>query len=162
MSVQQALTMTDIFSMFDHQDTYESLIHPMVEFSFGDLFNRNRKPWFYKIAKNKNTEPKYNLDEGSNEYNPYGKGKQKNTNIQMSDLTDELPEYNINDLNGDTNVLDYFSYYRFAINAVIVAFPWTILALTCLFYNLYFNFAWNKIWATANFYLVSNTLYLLV
>lgn len=80
----------------------------------------------------------------------------------MADLTDELPEYNLDDLKGDTNVLDYFKYYRFAINAVLVAVPWTVTALACLGYNLWFNIAYNKIWASANFYLVASTLYLLL
>ena len=75
-------------------------------------------------------------------------------------MTDELPEYDLDDLKGDTNPLDYLSYYRFALNALLVALPWSEVALSCLGYNIYFNIAWNKIWASLNSYLVFNTFYL--
>ena len=32
----------------------------------------------------------------------------------------------------------------------------------CLAYNVYFNIAWNKIWASGNAYLVMNTVYLFI
>ena len=118
------------------------------------------QPWWKKLNLKKNEkEPKYNLDEGTHEYNPYG--KDGNNDIKMADLTDELPEYDLNDLQGDYNPLDYFLYYRYAINAVFVALPWITVALSMLFYNLYFNIAWNKFWASGNFYLVVNSLYML-
>ena len=51
MSVE-ALTLTDIFSMFEYQETYESLVHPMVEFSIWDLLSPLFKtPWW--MQKNK-------------------------------------------------------------------------------------------------------------
>lgn len=80
----------------------------------------------------------------------------------MSDLTDELPEYDLDDLKGDYNPIDYFVYYRYGINAIVVGVPWATTALLCLGYNLYFNIAWNKIWASLNSYLVFNSFYLAI
>jgi hypothetical protein len=80
----------------------------------------------------------------------------------VSDLVDDLPEYNIDDLSGDTNPLDYFKYYRFLINALLVGFPYATMALGCLAYNLYFNVVWNKYWASGNAYLLFNTVYLFI
>lgn len=75
---------------------------------------------------------------------------------------DELPEYDINDLKGDYNPVDYFKYYRFLINAIVVGGPWALTAIGCFLYNLYFNIEWNRNWASGHWYLVVNTLYLAV
>ena len=32
----------------------------------------------------------------------------------------------------------------------------------CFFYNIYFNIAWNKFWASGNAYLILNTIYLFI
>ena len=102
------------------------------------------------------------MDEGNHEYNPYGKTeKDRNNNFEMADVIDELPEYNL-DLfkEGDTDVFDYFKYYRWAINAAIIGFPWWATAFSCFAYNIYFNIAWNKWWASGNAYLLMSSVYL--
>ena len=111
-------------------DGETATMHPLVQDHtilgylkslFGREFLDSHSDW------NNKDEPKYNLDEGNNEYNPYGPNG-GNNKIEWTDLTDELPKYNIDDLKGDTNPLDYFKYYRFIINAFLVGIPWAVTA----------------------------------
>lgn len=137
------------------------LLHPFVQADDIQKFISDPGEYqnFHSDWYNKH-EPKYNLDEGNHEYNPYG--RKKNDNFEIGDLVDELPEYNLDDMKGDTDPFDYFKYYRWAINALIVGIPWTTTALLSLGYNLYFNISWNKFWASGNSYLVLNTVYLFI
>jgi hypothetical protein len=73
-----------------------------------------------------------------------------------------LPEYDVNDLSGDLDPLDYFKYYRWLINAIVIGVPWMTAGIASFAYNMYFNIAWNKFWASGNAYLVINTVYLWV
>ena len=102
-------------------------------------------------------EPQYYHPEGDNEYNPY----RNQTTFHIDDLVDELPQYDINDLKGDYNPIDYFKYYRYLINALLVGLPWFMTAISCLVYNIYFNYEWNRYWASGNFYLVLSTIFLI-
>jgi len=108
-------------------------------------------------------EPHYNHDEGEEEYNPYGDDRYRinKNDLEWKDLGDDLPQYDTNDLKGDTNPFDYMKYYRWAINAVLIGLPWAITALTCLLYNLYFNWEYNRYWASGNYWLIGNTIYIL-
>lgn len=101
------------------------------------------------------------MDEGNHEYNPYGPNG-GNNDFEAADIIDELPEYNLDDLKGDTDPFDYFKYYRWAINAGVVGIPWMFTALGAFAYNMYFNISWNKIWASGNAYLVMNSVYLTI
>lgn len=101
------------------------------------------------------------MDERNHEYNPYGPNG-GNNDFEIGDVIDELPEYDVNDLSGDLDPLDYFKYYRWAINAVVIGVPWMTAGLASFAYNMYFNIAWNKFWASGNAFLILNSVYLFV
>lgn len=101
------------------------------------------------------------MDERNHEYNPYGPNG-GNNDFEIGDVIDELPEYDVNDLSGDLDPLDYFKYYRWAINAVVIGVPWTTAGFASFAYNMYFNIAWNKFWASGNAFLILNSVYLFV
>jgi hypothetical protein len=74
-----------------------------------------------------------------------------------------MPEYDPeNDLKGDTNVLDWLSYFRYILNVVFIAVPWFFVSLTALGFNWYFNIAWNEWWGEGNLWLIGNSLYLFI
>lgn len=51
---------------------------------------------------------------------------------------------------------------RWILNVVFFAVPWILIGIVGVIYNLYFNIFWNKIWAGGNYYLMANTIFLLV
>jgi len=74
-----------------------------------------------------------------------------------------LPEYNPGkDLAGDDNAADWLSYFKYLINVWLIAIPYTIVGLLCVIYNYYFNVEWNRMWAGGNYWLVCNTIFIIV
>lgn len=64
-----------------------------------------------------------------------------------------------------------FSWARFAkfllkirwiLNLVFFAAPWIVIGFAGVIFNMYFNIAFNKIWAGGNWFLMANTLFLLL
>jgi hypothetical protein len=158
MSVD-AISFENLVDFIWNADTAQNLLHPFVQAD--DI--KFQLPEYHAdfSGYGKYHEPHYDMMEGNHEYNPYGPNG-GNNDFEVADIYDELPEYDTNDLKGDTDPLDYFKYYRWAINAAVVGFPWVTVALGAFAYNMYFNISWNKLWASGNGYLIVNTVYLLI
>jgi len=161
MSVD-AISFENLVDFIWNGETAQNLMHPFVQADSMEHYISNpgeyrdyNSDWYTR------NEPKYDTDEGNHEYNPYGPNG-GNNDFDAADIIDELPEYNLDDLKGDTDPLDYFKYYRWAINAAVVGIPWMTTAFLAFGYNLYFNISWNKFWASGNAYLVMNSVYLFV
>ena len=73
-----------------------------------------------------------------------------------------LPEYDFTALNGDSDVGNWAYYYKYIFNVWLLAVPFTLLGAVCVAYNVYFNFEWNKMWASGNYWLIANTIYLVI
>lgn len=99
--------------------------------------------------------PKYRWDDNS--YNPY---YNKNA-FKAEDLIQGFPNYDLDDLKGDDNALDYAYYFRYIFNIALVALPYFIIGGSGVAYNIWFNVDWNKLWAEGNWWLVSNTAYMI-
>ena len=83
--------------------------------------------------------------------------------FSWGDTAEGLPEYNPDkDLAGDDNILDWAYYFKYVINIWLIAVPYTIIGAACMSYNLYFNIEWNKMWAGANYWLIGNSVFLLI
>lgn len=92
-------------------------------------------------------------------YDPY---KNSSRAFKYSDLIDELPSYDREkDLSKDVSFSDYIDYYRYMINTVLIAGPWVLFGLAAVFWNLYFNAEWNRMWADGNIWLVGNTVFII-
>ena len=93
-------------------------------------------------------------------YDPY---KDSSRGFEVEDLYDELPAYDPeNDLGDDATLLDDAEYYKWGLNLWLVAVPWIIFGGLMVTWNLWFNADWNRIWAEGNFWLMSNTAYIVV
>ena len=90
-------------------------------------------------------------------YDPY----ENDNDFTWDDMYEGLPEYNTQDLDENAGWGDYFEYYRYIIDVILVGLPWTIIAVLCIGWNLWFNYAWNEVWAGGNFWLIFNTLFIL-
>lgn len=51
---------------------------------------------------------------------------------------------------------------RWILNLVFFAAPWIVIGFAGVVFNMYFNIAFNKLWAGGNYYLMVNTLFLLL
>lgn len=51
---------------------------------------------------------------------------------------------------------------KWVINAWVVGIPWFIYSAAAVIWNIYFNIDFNKWWAQGNFFLIGNTLYIII
>ena len=116
------------------------------------------KGWKYDEYGNEYYEYEPDYYYNDDYYDPYEDDHQ---NFEWNDLEEGLPEYNMDDLNDDASWVDYAEYFKYIIDIAFIAIPWTIMAILCMGWNLWFNFAWNEKWAGGNFWLVFNTIYIL-
>ncbi len=100
----------------------------------------------------------YEYDDKTNTYF-YDQKNHPEYRFKYDDLYEGLPLYNKNQYDLNT-IDDYFEYYRYIINCIIIGIPWLIIALACLGFNFYFNIVLNHDWANGNVYLLSNTYFL--
>lgn len=56
---------------------------------------------------------------------------------------------------------EYWTYFRFLLNWVLVAIPGLFWATVMVALNMYTMIDWNRIWAGGNIFLLSKTLYLI-
>lgn len=108
--------------------------------------------WQWKEPKG----PEYNWDD--NNYNPYVDNKP----FRSKDIVEGFPEYNLNDLEGDYNPIDWAYYFDYILNLFFIVLPYVALSSAAIFYNLGFNVLWNDFWAQGNWWLVTNTLILMI
>lgn len=101
-------------------------------------------------------EPDYYYDEDDVIYDPYN----YDNDFEYDDIYEGLPHYDRDDLDG-ADVVDIIDYYRYLVNVFLVAIPWTAIAISCIGWNLYFNYKWNEVWAGGNLWLLSNTFFIL-
>ena len=93
-------------------------------------------------------------------YDPY---KNKDRGFEVEDLYDELPSYDPqNDLGDDATLLDDAEYYKWGLNLWFLALPWTVFGALMVAWNIWFNADWNRVWAEGNFWLISNTVYIVI
>ena len=101
-------------------------------------------------------DPQY--DWGGDYYDPY----YNDNGFYWGDVWEGLPEYNSSDLYGDTNPIDYILYYKYIINLVVFTIPYCIIGVSAVVWNLWFNIDFNRTWAEGNWWLITNTVYLLI
>ena len=53
----------------------------------------------------------------------------------------------------------FIKLFKWIINLLVVAIPFSFLVQILFFYNIFFNFRWNQMWAGGNVYLLANTAY---
>lgn len=90
-------------------------------------------------------------------YDPY----ENDNDFYWSDMYEGLPEYDSDDLDENATWADTFEYYKYVADVAFIAIPWTVTALLCISWNLWFNYSWNEVWAGGNFWLMGNTIYIL-
>lgn len=103
-------------------------------------------------------EPDYWDYDTDDYYDPY----ENDNDFEWDYLYEGLPEYESDDLDDDASVIDWVEYYRYIFDLAFVAIPWTVLAIACIAWNVWFNWAWNELWAGGNWWLVLNTVYILL
>ena len=103
-------------------------------------------------------EPDYWEYDDYDYYDPY----ENDNDFYWDDLYVGLPEYDTNDLDEDAGVVDWVEYYQYIFDLAFIAIPWTIIAILCIGWNVWFNWAWNELWASGNWWLVLNTAYILL
>lgn len=54
-----------------------------------------------------------------------------------------------------------WSNFRWFINLILIAIPWTLIDIAAIAWNIYFNIEYNRGWCKLNLYLVANTIYLI-
>ena len=101
-------------------------------------------------------EPEYYKDDSDNYYDPY----ENDNDFGGNDMYEGLPQYDRDDLDANATWFDYMEYYKYALDVALVGIPWTIIAVLCIAWNLWFNYAWNEVWAGGNFWLMFNTVYI--
>ena len=135
-------------NILDPSTLSKSVMTPMVQSPLvqGYYYDSDGVLWY---------EPDYNWD---NYY--YYDGN--NNDFSWDEVEEGLPEYDSKDLEGDDSVWDWISYYKYLIDIFVIAIPYSIIGLLCVIYNFYFNINWNRKWASGNFWLIGNTVFLLV
>lgn len=104
-------------------------------------------------------EPDYWDYDTDDYYDPY----ENDNEFEWDDIYEGLPEYDqANDLDENADWLDYVEYYRYVADVAFIAIPWTIIAILCIGWNVWFNWAWNELWASGNWWLVVNTVYIII
>lgn len=100
------------------------------------------------------------------DYHPYrdgGKETDDNASIwdlEKDDWTDGLPDYNSDDIEDD-DFWQMIEYFKYLLNIIFIVTPMFLIECVFVAYNVYFNYAWNHVWANGNIWLMVNTLYLL-
>lgn len=81
--------------------------------------------------------------------------------FSFTDIFAGFPVYSEDDIPSDAEWYEYLYYYKYLINIIGIALPWTLFVL-CLFgYNLYFNIKLNRLWAGGSIWLICETLFLM-
>jgi hypothetical protein len=78
------------------------------------------------------------------------------------DIFEGYPEYDLADLEGDYNPVDWAYYFQYIINFIFIVLPYMMFASICIGYNLWFNIVWNEFWAEGNYWLLLNTMNLIL
>ena len=60
----------------------------------------------------------------------------------------------------DDHWFEYFYYFRYLIDIIIIGVPWSIWCIAAIGFNWYINIDWNNWWAEGNLWLIYNTLFL--
>ena len=111
-------------------------------------------------------EPKYINHPRVKNYKPYKDGGKEMDNdasiwdVGTDDLTDGLPDYNEDDIEKQDGIVDLLNYFKYLLNIFFIVIPMSFFEFLFICYNLYFNAAWNRMWANGNLYLIINTFYL--
>lgn len=101
----------------------------------------------------------YDYDDNQDDYyDPY----ENDNSFEWKDTWEGLPEYDSNTLDENASWVDYLEYYRYILDIGFIGIPWTIVSVLCMGWNLWFNIAWNEVWAGGNFWLVFNTVYIMI
>mmetsp|Transcript_35909 Transcript_35909/g.55134 ORF Transcript_35909/g.55134 Transcript_35909/m.55134 type:complete len:325 (-) Transcript_35909:60-1034(-) len=100
----------------------------------------------------------YDPDYNSNDY--YDPHSEDSSDFQADSLLEGLPNYDSSQ--AGSSFLDEIYYYRYIINIVVLAIPWSLFAIGMIVYNFWFNIEYNDIWAGGNFWLILNSVYLVV
>ena len=72
------------------------------------------------------------------------------------EVVNEFPDYYKNYKRVDS-VWEFFKLFKWILNLIFVGIPFSFVAQLFFFYNLYFNYAWNQLWANGNLFLLLNT-----
>jgi len=124
-----------------------SVFSPLVSYWYVD----DNGDYYYEY------EPEYYDNNDDDFYDPYNNDNE----FKEEDLYEGLPEYDRDDLE-DATVVDTLDYYRYLLNVIFVAIPFTIVDILCIGWNLWFNAKWNEAWADGNMWLMVNTVYILI
>jgi hypothetical protein len=62
--------------------------------------------------------------------------------LELEDLKTEWAKLAFGGFNFET-FNHFFWIFRWFINGLIIGIPWFVLSITGIFYNFYFNIAWN-------------------
>ena len=65
------------------------------------------------------------------------------------------------DIWDDPNIIDWVNYFKYLINLIFIVIPYAFIVFLCIGWNLWFNIAWNYVWAKGNVFLIVNTVYLI-
>lgn len=60
------------------------------------------------------------------------------------------------------NFFAYLYFFRWVFNLIFVAFPWVFFSQLMIAFNIFFNIWFNQMWADGNWFLVFNTIFLIV
>ena len=56
----------------------------------------------------------------------------------------------------------WIKHFRWNLNFMFFGVPWIVVMMLCVTWNLFCNIGWFKWWAGGNFWLMGNSIYLLV
>ena len=136
-------------------ESKDTLVHHLVQ-SAPEVMRPLVDYWYIDEDGNYYYEYEPDYYEWDDYYDPYD----SDDTFEYEDLTEGLPHYDQDDLDG-ADYIDYIDYYRYMINLVFVALPWAVVSAACVGWNLYFNANWNEMWAGGNVWLMANTFYIL-
>jgi hypothetical protein len=73
---------------------------------------------------------------------------------------EEFPDY-AEEWNHVDGIWMFLKVFRWILNFLFIACPWTFATQLMMIYNLYFNIVWNFMWAGGNAFLIANTIFAL-
>jgi len=82
--------------------------------------------------------------------------------FSFEDLFSGFPKYDPDEIPEDADFLHVLYYYKYLINIIGIAIPWTIIVVALIVYNIYFNINWNRFWAGGSPWLIFETVFLIL
>ena len=75
---------------------------------------------------------------------------------------EDIPQYGNGTWPEGSGLWGFIKHFKWNLNFFIIGIPWVLIMIACITWNFYMNIAWFKWWAGGNFWLMGNTIFLII